>query len=63
MSNIDHHIELIQQLFRCRKDVFAIRWEKGSKKGYMPAYSYDPYVYKQHKIGGGTLANFNDKVR
>ncbi len=32
MSNIDHHIELIQQLFKCRKDVFAIRWEKGSKK-------------------------------
>ncbi|MCW3807768.1 DEAD/DEAH box helicase [Plebeiibacterium marinum] len=63
MSNIDHHIELIQQLFRCRKDVFAIRWEKGSKKGYMPAYSYDPYIYKQHKISGGTLSNFKDKVR
>nr|WP_321451372.1 hypothetical protein [uncultured Carboxylicivirga sp.] len=63
MSNIDHHIELIQQLFKCRKDVFAIRWEKGSKKGYIPAYSYDPYVYKQHKMSGGTLANFKDKVR
>ncbi|WP_066631101.1 TOTE conflict system archaeo-eukaryotic primase domain-containing protein [Labilibacter marinus] len=63
MSNIDHHIKLIQQLFRCREDVFAIRWEHGNKKGYMPSYSYDPYVYKQHKIGGGTLANFKDKVR
>lgn len=63
MSSINLHIRLIQQLFRCRKDVFAIRWEKGKNKGYMPAYSYDPYVYKQHKIGGGTLANFNDKVR
>jgi hypothetical protein len=63
MNNIDHHIKLIQQLFRCREDVFAIRWEHGSKKGYMPSYSYDPYAYKQHKIGGGTLANFKDKVR
>ncbi len=63
MSNIDHHIKLIQQLFRCREDIFAIRWENGNRKGYMPAYSYDPYAYKQHKIGGGTLANFNDKVR
>lgn len=63
MSNIEYHIELIQQLFNCRKDVFAIRWEKGSKKGYMPAYSYDPYIYKQHKMSGGSLANFKDKIR
>ncbi len=63
MNTIDHHIELIQQLFKCREDIFAIRWEKGSKKGYMPAYSYDPYVFKQHKIGGGTLSNFKDKAR
>lgn len=63
MSIAKHHIELIQQFFRCREDVFAIRWEKGSKKGYMPAYSYDPYAYKQHKFGGGTLATFKDKTR
>ncbi len=63
MSTPKHHIELIQQFFRCREDVFAIRWVKGNKKGYMPAYSYDPYAYKQHKIGGGTITNFKDKER
>ncbi len=35
MSTLDHQIELIQKLFKCREDVFAIRWEKGNKKGYM----------------------------
>jgi superfamily II DNA or RNA helicase len=63
VNNLIHHIELIQQLFRCREDVFAIRWEKGSKKGYMPAYRYDPHAYKQHKIAGGTITNFKDKTR
>ena len=33
-------------LFKGREDVFALRWEKGSKGGYMPAYSYDPYHYR-----------------
>lgn len=26
-------------LFRGRKDVFAVRWEKASKSGYMPSIS------------------------
>jgi hypothetical protein len=56
------NIDLIQQLFRCREDIFAIRWEKGGKSGYMPAYSYDPFAYKQHRIGGGTFSNFKNKV-
>nr|WP_198416745.1 hypothetical protein [Marinilabilia rubra] len=63
MSDLKHHIELIKQFFRCREYVLAIRWEKGNKKGYMPAYSYDPYAYMQHKFGGGTLATFKDKTR
>ncbi len=63
MSTLDHQIELIQKLFKCREDVFAIRWEKGNKKGYMPAYSFDPYIYKQHKMSGGTSSNFKDKVK
>jgi hypothetical protein len=28
------------------EDVFAIRWKKGNKSGYMPAYHYDPYMLK-----------------
>ncbi len=41
--------------------MFAIRWEKGSKSGYMPAYFYDPYFYKAHKMKGGTFQNYTDK--
>lgn len=54
-------IELYKSLFRVREEVFAIRWEKGSKKGYFPAYRFDPYLYKQHKIKGGTFNNYPHK--
>lgn len=61
-------IQLFKSLFRGRDDVFAIRWEKparpagvGSKSGYMPAYFYDPYRYRLHKINGGTFNDFTEK--
>jgi superfamily II DNA or RNA helicase len=54
-------INLFKSLFRGRDDVFAIRWEKGSKNGYMPAYYYDPYMYRIHKIKGGSFQDYNDK--
>ena len=56
------HIDLYRSLFKCREDVFAIRWEKGSKSGYMPAYQYDPYSYRLHKMKGGTFKNYRDKT-
>ncbi|OYX27682.1 MAG: restriction endonuclease subunit R, partial [Flavobacteriales bacterium 32-35-8] len=49
-------------LFRGRKDVFAVRWEKASKSGYMPSYQYDPYHYRSHKMNGGTFANYPHKT-
>lgn len=55
------NIPLFRSLFKGRDDVFAVRWEKGNKSGYMPAYHYDPYLYRQHKMGGGTFQNFNAK--
>jgi hypothetical protein len=42
--------------------VFAIRWEKGNKSGYMPAYFYDPYLYRAHRMKGGTFQNYKDKT-
>jgi hypothetical protein len=54
-------IQLFRSLFKVREDVFAIRWGNGTKKGYMPAYSYDPYMYRQHKMRGGTFKNYQDK--
>ncbi|MGF7231719.1 TOTE conflict system archaeo-eukaryotic primase domain-containing protein [Arachidicoccus sp.] len=37
------NLNLFKSFFKGRDDVFAIRWEKENKSGYMPAYFYDPY--------------------
>src|SRR5680860_1898204 len=63
-------ISLINSLFITRKDVFAIYWQKpglagtggDSKSGYMPAYKYDPYMYRLHKMKGGSFRTYNDKT-
>ena len=56
-----NNIELFKSVFTGREDVFAVRWEKGNKSGYMPAYFYDPYRYRVHKMNGGTFQNYLDK--
>lgn len=38
---MENNIEIIKTLFKGREDVFAIRWEKDGKAGYMPAYNFD----------------------
>ncbi|MEO6868180.1 MAG: hypothetical protein ABI168_00960 [Ginsengibacter sp.] len=58
---LSNQIQIFRSLFKGREDVFAIRWEKGIKSGYMPAYFYDPYQYRIHKINGGTFQNFTGK--
>ncbi|MBX2923029.1 MAG: DEAD/DEAH box helicase [Chitinophagaceae bacterium] len=65
---IDRKLQLFSSLFKGREDVFATRWEipAGSpggegKSGYMPAYLYDPYRYKAHKMKGGTFQSYTDK--
>lgn len=58
----NEQLKLFSSLFKGREDVFAIRWEKGNKSGYMPAYFYDPYLYRAHKMKGGTFQNYNDKI-
>ncbi|MBK5215061.1 MAG: DEAD/DEAH box helicase [Flavobacteriaceae bacterium] len=67
VSNL-YQIQIFKSLFKGREDVFAIRWEKparpaggGNKSGYMPAYFYDPYRYRMHRINGGTFKNFTEK--
>ncbi|MCZ4319037.1 DEAD/DEAH box helicase family protein [Aequorivita viscosa] len=68
MKTAADNISIFRSLFKGREDVFAIRWEKttgsaggGSKAGYMPAYFYDPYRYRAHRINGGTFKNFTEK--
>ena len=60
-SPTPQQIQFYRSLFRVREDVFAVRWESGNKKGYMPAYSYDPYMYRLHKMKGGSFKNYSDK--
>jgi hypothetical protein len=68
--NLTEQIQLIKSLFKGREDVFAIRWESASakatadkgKSGYMPAYDYDPYMYRLHKNSGGSFSNYKDKT-
>lgn len=61
-ENQTHQIQLFKSVFIGREDVFAVRWENGKKSGYMPAYSYDPYLYRIHKMHGGTFQNYADKT-
>lgn len=57
-----NQIQLFKSVFKGREDVFAIRWEKETKSGYMPAYLYDPYLYRAHRMKGGTFQNYKDKA-
>jgi len=61
MVSISENINIFRSLFKGREDVFAVRWEKGNKSGYMPAYFYDPYRLRAHKMNGGTFQNFTEK--
>lgn len=58
----DDRLNLYKSLFKGREDVFALRWEKGGKSSYMPAYNFDPHRYKQHQMKGGTFQTFTDKA-
>jgi superfamily II DNA or RNA helicase len=60
-NNSQQNLQQFRSLFKGREDVFAVRWEKENKSGYMPAYSYDPYHYRMHKMNGGTFQNYNSK--
>ncbi len=55
------NVDVFKSLFKGREDVFAVRWEKGNKSGYIPAYFYDPYHLRAHKMNGGTFQNFSEK--
>lgn len=56
-----NNVDLFKSLFKGREDVFAVHWEKGNKSGYMPAYNYDPYMYRLHKIKGGSFQDYSNK--
>ena len=61
MSISAKQVELFQSLFKGRADVYAKRWKKGDRSGYMPAYDVDWEFYEKHKALGGTFQNFKHK--
>lgn len=61
MSNTKQNIKLYKSLFRGRDDIYAVRWERDGKSGYMPAYEVDWSNYEKHKLQGGTFGNYKDK--
>lgn len=54
-------IELFLTLFKGRNDIYAKRWEKDDRTGYMPAYQVDWSDYNKHKASGGTFSNYDKK--
>jgi len=61
MSVLIDIIESFKSLFRGRQDVYAIRWEKEGKSGYMPAYKVDWSDYHKYKSNGGSFRNYTKK--
>src|SRR5690606_22902368 len=55
------NIDVFKSLFRGREDVYAVRWEKDGRGGYMPAYKVDWSDYNQHKAKGGSFTNYDKK--
>lgn len=61
MTDLSYQIQLLKTLFKGREDVFAIRWEKGKRAGYMPAYTFDPHHYRTYKMNGGSFKDYPHK--
>jgi len=61
VSNVKQNIELYKSLFNGRKDIYAVRWEKDGRSGYMPAYKVDWSDYNKHKAQGGTFKDYKNK--
>jgi len=58
---VNEKLTIFKSLFKGREDIYATRWEKGNKNGYSPAYIFDPYSYKMHRMKGGTFQNYENK--
>jgi hypothetical protein len=54
-------IEDYKSFFRGRQDIYAIRWEKEGKSGYMPAYKVDWEDYRKYKTTGGSFKDYSKK--
>jgi len=62
MSHLLEQLQIFTSLFKGREDVFAIRWERDGRSGYMPAYDLNWDEYATHKAKGGALKDFPNKT-
>jgi len=61
VKNQSANIPLYKSLFKGRIDIYAVRWQKGERSGYMPAYKVDWSDYNKHKAQGGTFKDYKNK--
>ncbi|WP_462282147.1 TOTE conflict system archaeo-eukaryotic primase domain-containing protein, partial [Salinivirga cyanobacteriivorans] len=61
MTDTVSNIQLYKSLFKGRTDVYAVRWQKDGRSGYMPAYKVDWTDYNKHKAQGGTFKDYKNK--
>ena len=54
-------LNVFMSLFKGRQDVFAIRWERDGRSGYIPAYDLNWDEFALHKANGGTIKDFSNK--
>ncbi len=59
--NYQKHISLFKSFFQGRQDVYAVRWDKDGRSGYMPAYKVDWSDYNKHKAAGGSFKDYSKK--
>ncbi len=59
--NILEQAKFFRSAFKGRENVFAIRRKKGRKRGYIPAYQYDPYMLRLHKNISVSFQDYLDK--
>ena len=61
MNNTSNDIDIYKSFFKGRQDVYAVRWEKEGKSGYMPAYKIDWTDYRKYKSNGGSFKDYLKK--
>jgi superfamily II DNA or RNA helicase len=59
--SLTENISLYKSLFKGRTDIYAVRWQKNERNGYMPAYKVDWSDYNKHKAQGGTFKDYKNK--
>ncbi len=59
----EHQLNTYMSLFKGRDDIYAKKWHKGGKTGYMPAYNLRWDQYRKHKAQGGTFEDFSPKTK